>query len=268
METDNNYYALVTGASMGIGKAIASELASRNRNVILHSLPGQDVSGLCEELGNIHQINTLYYEVDLTEKDGPQLLFEFVNSKKCKVNLLINNAGIGFEGPIESYSVKQIESMILLNIRALTLLTYYFTPELKSNKESYILNISSFGCYIPTAYKSIYLASKSYIYFFTRALESEFKGTALHTCVMVPSAVRTNKNVLDRIERNGWFSRETALSPEEVALIGIKGMFRGRRVIMPGVFTNLFFNFGLLVPEGIIIWLTRRIFRNYRQADQ
>ena len=84
---------------------------------------------------------------------------------------------------------------------------------------------------------------------------------------MVPAAVRTNKNVLDRIERNGWFSRKSALYPEEVALIGIKGMLRGKKVIIPGILTNLFFNFGMLVPEGIILWLTRRIFRNYRQVD-
>ncbi len=264
---DKRTFALVTGASSGIGRAIARELASRNHNLILHSLPDQGLSEYCVDLENNYKIRALHYEVDLTDEIGPQLLFEFVKSMQCRLNILVNNAGIGFEGPIESYSKKQIDYMILLNIRALTLMTFYFTPELKTHKESYLLNISSFGCYVPTAYKSIYLASKSYIYYFTRALESELNGTSLHTCVIVPSAVRTNKIVLDRIGRNGWFSRKSALYPEEVARIGIEGMLRGKKVIVPGILTNLFFSFGMLVPEGIILWLTRRIFRNYKQTD-
>jgi len=136
---------------------------------------------------------------------------------------------------------------------------------MKKEVKSYILNISSFGCYLPTAYKSIYLASKSYIYYFTRALESELTGTNLRTCVLIPAAVRTNKVVLDRISRNGWFSRKSALDPEEVAIIGLKGLFKGRKVIIPGLLTNLFFYIGLFLPQGIILLITRHIFRNYRQ---
>ena len=268
METGRKTFSVVTGASSGIGKAIARELASRNHNLILHSLPEQGLPEFCMELEINYKIHALHFEGDLTDEMGPQSLFDFVESKKCNVNILVNNAGIGFEGSIESYTVKQIDYMILLNIRSLTLLTYYFIPGLKRHGESYILNIGSFGCYVPTAYKSIYLASKSYIYYFTRALESELKGTSLRMCVIVPSAVRTNKIVLNRIERHGGFSKKSALNPEEVARTAINGMFSGKKVIVPGLLTNLFFNFGMLVPEGIIIWLTRRLFRAYKQYDQ
>jgi short-subunit dehydrogenase len=264
MGINNNTFALVTGSSSGIGFAISKELASRNNNLIMHSLPDQGLSDICLELERQYNIKTLFFEIDLTTEDGPQSFFEYVKSKHCKVNILVNNAGIGFEGPIESYTRNQIDCMILLNIRALTLMTSYFTPELKTHKESYILNIGSFGCYIPTAYKSIYLASKSYIYYFTRALESELKGTSVHACVIVPSGAKTNKIVLERIERSGWFSRKSALSPEEVANIGIKGMLRGKKIIIPGILINLVFRFGLLVPEGIILVLTRRMFKNYK----
>jgi hypothetical protein len=126
------------------------------------------------------------------------------------------------------------------------------------------LNISSFGSYIPTAYKSVYLASKSYIYFFTRALESEFNGSSPFTCVVVPASVRTNRMTLDRIERNGWFARKLALSAEEVASEAVAGMFKRRRVVMPGRFTNLIFRVALFVPEGIMLRVTRGIFRNYK----
>ncbi len=267
MENERKAFSLITGSSTGIGRAVARELASRKHNLILAALPGQGLPDLCHELEQQHNIEALYFEVDLTSENGPDSLFRFVIENRCRVDILVNNAGIGFEGPIESYTAKQIDWMILLNVRALTMLTFCLAPELKSHEKSYLLNISSFGCYMPTAYKSIYLATKSYIYYFTRALESELHGSSLNTCVMVPSAVRTNRMVLDRIERNGWFSRKTALSAEEVASIGIKGMFRGRKVIMPGVFTNIFFILGMFVPEGIVLWVTRRIFKNYRREE-
>jgi hypothetical protein len=264
----NSTFAVITGASSGIGKAIALELASRKYNLVLHSLPGQCLRAYSEELTGKYGIEVLYYEADLTADIEPRQLYEFVMERGCSVSILVNNAGIGFEGPIDSYSEEQINRMILLNIRALTMLTFYFTSALKKNDPAYLLNISSFGCYLPTAYKSIYLATKSYIYFFTRALESELKGTSIRTCVIVPSAVRTNKVVLDRIRRNGWLSAKTSLDPGQVAVQGLKGMFRGRRVIIPGRLTSLIFVVGLFVPEGIMMLITRRIFSNFRNEHE
>jgi short-subunit dehydrogenase len=266
MEPENNACALVTGSSLGIGKALAKELALRNHNLILNSLPGQRLPDFCHELESAFKIRAYCVESDLTAENGPENLFEFVQNNRLRVNILVNNAGIGYEGPIEGYSQMQIDHMILLNVRAMTLLTVFFTPELKTHNRSYILNISSFGGYLPTAYKSIYLATKSYVYYLTKALESELKGSSLKTCVAVPSAVRTNKNTLDRIERNGWFGQKSALNPEEVAVEVLTGMFKGKKVIVPGKLSRLFFSIALFVPEGIMMWLTRRIFKNYRQG--
>jgi uncharacterized protein len=266
MEQENKVYAVVTGASLGIGRSVARELAARGHNLILNSLPGQGLPDLCHELESANNINVYIVECDLTTETGPESLFEFVQNNHLRVNILVNNAGIGYEGPVEGYTKNQINQMILLNVMAMTRITVLFTPELKSNIRSYILNISSFGGYTPTAFKSIYLATKSYVYYFTRALESEFRGSSVNTCVAVPSAVRTNKNTMGRIERNGWLSQKSALNPEEVAAEVLTGMFKGKNVILPGRLSRLFFSVGLFIPEGIIMWLTRRIFRNYRQG--
>jgi short-subunit dehydrogenase len=105
-------------------------------------------------------------------------------------------------------------------------------------------------------------------YYFTRALESEFKGTSLSTCVFTPGAVRTNKNVLDRIERSGCFGKKTALYPEEVASVGINAMFKEKKVIIPGSLSRLFFSLGIIVPSGIILLLTRHIFSKFNKKQQ
>lgn len=257
---NNEYFTLITGASRGIGKAIAGEMALRGHNLALHSLPGEQLEKIAEELEKAHGITVKIFEIDLTETDGPMRLYNEFIDRGLKINILINNAGIGMEGPLESFSRQDIDNMIFLNVRALTLLTSFFTPELKKTR-SFILNISSFGCYIATPYKSVYLASKTYIYYFTRALEAEFKGTSVKTCVFVPGGVRTSRKVLNRIEQAGWMSKRTSLSPEEVACKGIKAMFRGKNVWMPGRLTRFIFSMCLFVPEGIILAITRNIFR-------
>ena len=257
---DDNCFTLVTGASTGIGKAIAREMASRGHNLLLHSLPGENLPELCKDLTDNYKVQALFFERDLTSDDGPQSLFDFVREKGLSVNILVNNAGVGFDGIIEKYSIEEMDKMILLNIRALTHLTHFFTSELKTHSESYILFISSFGTFAPTSHRSIYLATKSYIYYLARALQSEFRGTSLRTCVILPSAVKTNLNTINRIERGGWIGKVSALSPEKVAYSAVRGMLKGRSVIIPGSLTNLFFLFGILLPEGIILRLTHRIF--------
>lgn len=267
MESGSNIFAVVTGASTGIGRAIAARLAARKHNLILHSLPGQGLPVYCKELEMQNGIEVLCIEDDLTTVNGPENLSRFVKKGNHRVNILINNAGVGYEGPIESYPEKQIESMIFLNIRALTLLTSFLMPELKTHQESYIVNISSFGAYLPTAYKSVYLASKSYIYYFTRALQSELTGHSVHACVAVPSSVRTNKAAIERTGRYGWFARNMELKPEDVAEEVINGMFRKRKVIIPGRLSRMIFGLGQFIPEGILLLVTRRIFSNYRVVN-
>ncbi|HKK42554.1 MAG TPA: SDR family NAD(P)-dependent oxidoreductase [Bacteroidales bacterium] len=254
-------YALVTGAGKGIGKAIATGLAERGHNIILSSLPGENLDVLCSVLSEKYHIKAQYFEIDLATKEGPESLFRKTKENGLRVNILINNAGIGIEGPMETYSQKIIDSMILLNIRALTLLTFYFTPELKK-RPSYLLNISSFGCYTPTAYKTVYLATKSYIYYLTRALGSEFNGTSVKTCLVIPSAVRTNELTNKRIARAGWLARASVLDPEDVASKILNDMFKGRKVVIPGRINRFIFGISALVPEGIIMAAVRNLFRS------
>jgi uncharacterized protein len=253
-------YTLITGASRGIGKALSDEMASRGHNLILNSLPGEGLETQSAELVKMHKILVRYFEIDLAKNDGPENLFRSVESNGLKVNILINNAGTGIEGPLESYTREEIDTIIFLNVRALTLLTYYFTPALKKIP-SYVMNISSLGCYIPAPYKSVYLASKSYIYFFTRALESEYKGSEIRTCLFIPGPVRTNEKVLKRVEGAGWMAKSSMLEPEEVASMGIKAMFKGKRTFIPGRFNRLIFAVGQIVPEGVIMAILRNTFR-------
>lgn len=131
MEKANDSFAVVTGASTGIGRAIAGELASRRHNLVLNSLPGQGLADLCRKLESDFGIIAYCAEGDLTAEEGPETLFDFVQQKKLNVDILVNNAGIGYEGPVEGYTKKQIDNMLMLNVRAVTMLTMLFIPGLK-----------------------------------------------------------------------------------------------------------------------------------------
>lgn len=258
---DKEPFALITGAGKGIGKAIAIELASRKHNVILHSLPGEGLADLCSEIEVSYGVCTYHLESDLTEENGPLTLFEYVKSTGRDIDILVNNAGIGYSGRIETLTIEQIDTMIFLNIRALTHLTYYFIPLLRVQKLSYILFLSSFGSYFPVAFKSIYLSTKSYVFYLGRALGSELKGSPVKICTVVPSGVKTNVNTLKRIKQS-ILGTMTSLSPEEVARVSVNGMFKGRSVIIPGRLTASFFITGMFVPVGLMLLLTHRIFHD------
>jgi uncharacterized protein len=257
---NSDFYTLITGASAGIGKALSIEMASRGHNLILSSLPGEGLDTLCAGLSEKYNIKAFYFEIDLTTKDGPHELFKLTVNNSLKVNILINNAGIGIEGPLEKYSQQEIDNILFLNIRAMTLLTASFIPELRKTS-SYILNVSSLGCYVPAAYKSVYLATKSYIYYFTRALASELKGSSIKISMFIPSGVPTNAKVRKRMEGAGMMAKLSSVEADAVARTGIKGMFSGRVAIIPGRINRLIFTLALFIPQGIIMMVTRKIFK-------
>jgi len=174
---DSNKFTLITGAGSGIGLAMAAECAKRNHKLFMISLPDKTLVRAARYFEKKYGIKTHILEIDLTELDGPQRVKSFADSRNLKINFLINNAGIGIDGFVGTYSQKNIDDMIFLNIRALTSITNLFLPVLKSQDSSYILNVSSFASYIPIAYKSIYVASKSYVFFFTESLKTELEGT-------------------------------------------------------------------------------------------
>ena len=258
---NNDQYALVTGSGRGIGRALAHELAKRGYNLALHSLPGENLAEYADELSVSYGIRTLSYEVDLTSDDGPSRLYNSVLNDGVNISILVNNAGIGNEGPLESYSQDTVNNIILLNIRALTILTFLFIPELKK-RNSFLLNVSSLGSFLPIPYKSVYLASKSYIYYFSRSLEAEFMGSSVKVCILAPGGVHTNSRVSKSIAASGWLPGKTSLDADEVAAKCIDGMFRGRSVVIPGSLINMCFYFGQILPVCIAQSIARKIYRN------
>ncbi|WP_265130464.1 SDR family NAD(P)-dependent oxidoreductase [Chryseobacterium oranimense] len=230
MDTKESY-AVVTGASQGLGKAFAENLAGKNINVILISLPGQQLEELSRQLEETYRIRAPYYETDLSVNENVLKLTEWLN-KSFKIHILINNAGLGGTQKFVEASPAYINTILQVNVTATSLITHQLLPNLLKQPEAYILNVSSMAAFSPIGFKTVYPASKTFIHSFSRGLHEELKDTNVFVSVVNPGAMKTNKDVCKRIEKQGILGKLTLLDPDKVAAYCIRQLFRRDSVIM------------------------------------
>ena len=259
MQTGNDY-TLITGAGIGTGKQIAIECAKKGFNLFLVSLPDSGLEQLSAELKQTYPVEVRYLCIDLTEVDAPKKVFEYAKTNRISVRILVNNAGLGFNGKLENLSEELIDTMILLNIRASTLLIFHFLTEMKKQNSGYILNISSFGAFSPLPFKSVYAATKTYLLFFSRALNQELKGTNISVTSVHPCGIKSERT-LNNIRKSGLIARIAALTPDEVARESVKKMLEGKRFVVPGLINKIYYLLGILMPYGLILKISGKVFQ-------
>jgi short-subunit dehydrogenase len=259
-DKQTKYYTLITGASAGIGKQLAFECARKGYNLLLVSLPETGLDKLSEEIKEKYSIDVKYVDIDLTKTEAPQKVFDFTRAKNLEVNILANNAGLGFNGKFENLTINLVDQMILLNIRASTLLTLLFLPGMKKLEKAYILNISSFGAFVPLPYKCVYAATKTYLLFLSQAINHELKGTNVQVTSVHPSGV-SSERAIENIQKSSLMARISTLSPEDVAHLAIKNMLSGKKIVVPGLVTKFYYFLGLILPHGVVLRLVGHVFR-------
>ena len=244
-------YTLVTGSSSGIGKEIALYCASLGMNILHVALPGTGLKDINDTLIDRYNINSDYLEVDLSELDGPEKVFNWVTEKKYKVNFLVNNAGMAGTCVFEESTLKYLDDRILVNMRALVLLTRLFIPLLKKNHKSYILNVGSLSAFYSIPYKSLYAASKAFVVNISKALKSELRQTGILISVVCPNGVRTNPGTNYRIDAHGMKGKLTSVSSREVARLSIDKTLKGKFLIIPGRINYLLYLTSKIIPYWI-----------------
>jgi short-subunit dehydrogenase len=252
MKDESKIFTLITGASTGLGKALAIECASRKMNLILVSLPGERLPHLCKWLKSEYKVSVYWYEIDLTLKNAPYELSNWINDN-FSIKIIINNAGIGGTMPFDQSPIKFIDDIIQLNIRVVSVLTRLLIPELKRHKRAYILNVASMAALYPMPYKSVYPASKAFVYHFSRGLHEELRQTSIRVCVLNPGPIMTNSDVINRILKQGYLGRLGLLPKKRIARIAICSMLRERKVIVPGLFNKIYLVLVKFFPSCIVL---------------
>lgn len=232
-----NTFTVISGASQGLGKAFAEECAKKGRNLLLLALPNEDIANYSDYLHNKYNIEVHFHEANLTLDKELKTTISFL--EEFEIDVLINNAGVGGTEKFESLSIQYIDTIISLNMRTMVILTRNLLPILKKQRESYILNISSLAAFSPMPYKTIYPASKSFVYSFSRGLSHELRNTNIHVSVAHPGGMPTKKEVQERIKSHSWLVKQSILSTEETARICLKKLFEKKPLIVPGKLNKL-----------------------------
>jgi len=258
-------YTLITGASQGMGLEMAKECASLGRNILLISLPKENLKVLSKNIADKFKVQTDYYEIDLTESKSAEEIYNWVKKKNYSIDFLINNAGFGGVGAFEEYTLAYVEKMIDLNIKATTKMTHYFIPELKKNSPSFILNNASMIANFPCPYKSIYAASKVYVKYFTEALRVELESFGISVSLLQPGATPTNDVVKNQIQKGGFIARVSVTEAHKVARKAVRNTLKGRPVIIPGWKNRMSLRFLKVLPYSL---LQIAILRSYKSMQK
>ncbi len=258
-------YTLITGACKGIGKAIAENCAARGLNLLLVSNDSACLPSVCEAIRG-KGVKCEGLVLDLTEPTAPATLQRWMLENNFEVNMLVNNVGIGKGGTFASMEMADMQYMMKLNNNVLVEVTYRLLPELKKHQKSYILNLSSLEATLPLPYKAVYTATKNFVYAFSLAIAEELKFSNISVSVVCPGPVLTNAEGLKRMTAHGGRSKILMMYPAQVAEIALEGLFRGKRVIVPGFLNALFFKIGSILPVNVKMSLLEKLFRVYKTA--
>ena len=225
-----NKYALITGASSGIGYEMAKILAAKNINLLLVSRNENKLKDLQKNLSSQYKIEVEYLPLDLSEINSALQLYEYTQGKNLEIDILINNAGVGLYGEHSEIDINDISKMLQLNIISLSELSHYYSAEMKKRKSGRILNIASTAAYQPTPYFAAYGASKSYVLNFSEAMAKELEEYNITVSCLSPGATDTNFfSAFDNsVANNTHLNQNSRVSVEAVAQIGIDIMFAGK----------------------------------------
>ncbi len=230
--------ALITGASSGIGAALAEVFARNGHNLVLVARNEARLNELGERLHQAHRSEVHIISMDLAGESAPRRLFDDVADRKIEVDTLVNNAGMNVYGEFASNDLADELQMIGVNLLTLTQLTKLFLPAMIQRRKGRILNVGSNGSFAPSPLNAVYSATKAYVLSFSEAIAEELDGTGVTVTALCPGATRSELR-----QRAGMADvrllQRNVLDAETVARLGYQGLMAGRRVVIPGLINQI-----------------------------
>jgi uncharacterized protein len=245
-------YALITGASKGIGKSIAYELAKQGYPILLVARNDEELKTLSDDLRIKYGIDTPFLSIDLSTNGASLKVTDWVKMNNYSVGLLINNAGYGVWGDFSQSSLTDQLGMMQLNMNVIVELSHLLVPLLSQEKQAYILNIASTAAYQAVPTLAVYSATKAFVLSFTRALRFELAKTSISVTCFSPGPVDTGFASRAGINPLNKMAEKFNMRPDEVAKMAVKAMFSKKSEVIPG-FTNIISVYAnLIFPKAFI----------------
>jgi len=252
-------WGLVTGASSGIGKEFARQLAARGMHLVLTARREDLLEELSRELDTRHGTKSLIIPGDLAEDSFAQQLYDTVREHGLQIQLLVNNAGIGHVGTIQEADLARMMKIVQLNIKALTELTYRFLNDMLEREEGAIVNVSSVAAFQPVAYMPVYAASKAFVLHFSEALWAETRDQGVTVMALCPGTTRTE--FFEAAGVGGWLKKHRSQAVGPVVKAALRGLRKNRQYYVSGWINYLLSLAVRLAPRRFVVIETMKYFR-------
>lgn len=244
-------WAVVTGASGGIGLEFCKVLAAGGCNILMVAIEDTLLVQRAQEISAQYGVTGLPLTLDLTATDAVSRIVAFLESRSIEPYILINNAGVFTFSPIVEHSGKKIERFIDLHIRATTLLCREIGDRMRERGEGRILNMSSMSCWMPMPGIAMYSSTKAYIRVFTRALHYELKDYGVTATVACPGGIATDLFGLSPKLKKFAVGIGVLATPEKFASKAIKRMLKGRKQYINGLLNRFSIFFIAVMPTPV-----------------
>jgi len=244
--------ALITGASKGIGKAIARELAARKNDLLLVARSGDLLEELAADLSSSYNIQVRCLSIDLSATDAVEQVINWVKAQGWNLQIIVNNAGYGLSGRFEQYRWQQQREMMQVNMWVPVGIIHGLLPDLLLEKRAYILNIASTAAYQAVPGLSLYAATKAFILRFSRGLRYELRNTGITVTAVSPGATDTEFPQRAQVgEKANKAAAKLNMQPEVVAKQAVEAMYAGKAEHITGLINKLACFFVWLLPDII-----------------
>ena len=252
--------ALITGASAGIGAALANVFADHGHALVLAARRAPQLKALADTIEERGHARPHVVIIDLGQADAAARIEDELRERGLEPQFLVNNAGFGLMGLAANLDRAQQLAMIDLNVRVLTELSLRFVPSLTRHRGG-ILNVASVASFVPGPGMAVYHATKAYVLSFSEALHRELGGQGVRVTALCPGPVETEFMALAGIP-DGNYSTFLVRSAERVAQEGYDGLMRGRRVVVPGSANKAAALLARLMPRRLVLWMLRTVARS------
>jgi len=249
--------ALITGASRGIGLALATEMAAHGHHLVLVARQRETLDAVAGKLEGKYGVRAIVIPADLSEPDAAQDIHDAVLNEKLEIEFLVNNAGFGLGGPFMETDLDRETEMIQVNVIALTQLTKIFGRGMVRRRSGRIMNVASTAAFQPGPLMAVYYASKAYVLSFSEAIAEELRDTGVTVTALCPGATETDFAQTAQITNSRLFTRLGVADAGRVATYGYKAMMQGERVAIPGLRDRIMIQSERIAPRRLVTRLSR-----------
>ncbi len=261
MESNNalDGYALITGASSGIGLELAKLMAAHGHSLVLVARSKDKLESLSSELSSRHGIKVKVITKDLSVIASCREIYDELSRENIRVDILVNNAGFGGYGEFWKADFDHDVRMMSLNVVALVQLTKLFLKDMIQHRQGRVLNVASTAAFQPGPLMAVYYASKAFVLSFSEAIANETRGTGVTVTALCPGPTETNFRAAAGMTKSMRFSSQLNVHVEAVARAGYEGMKRGEIIVIPGFKNRIVAKLVRVMPRNFITRMVRKI---------